>query len=132
MNPSEDELAGKIIQHLNYGAERLDPRTRNRLLAARELALSRSREARVPVLGFGGASHPVVRIGGHRVDIRYLIVTAVLVVFAGGLVGLGYWKKATGRVNELAEIDARILADDLPINAYLDRGFDAWLKRSSR
>jgi hypothetical protein len=32
----------------------------------------------------------------------------------------------------LAEVDAGLLTDELPINAYLDKGFDSWLKRSSR
>jgi len=25
-----------------------------------------------------------------------------------------------------------LLTDELPLNAYLDRGFDSWLKRSAR
>lgn len=132
MNPSEHELAGKIVQHLNYGADHLDRQTRERLLAARQLALSRYKNKPEPVWSFAWAGHPVVRFGERQFDVRYLTATAALVVLVVGLFGLGYWQKATGRVNELAEIDAGILADDLPINAYLDRGFDSWLKRSSR
>ena len=30
---------------------------------------------------------------------------------------------------EFADIDSQLLADDLPIDAYLDKGFDAWLKK---
>jgi len=133
MNSNERELARKIVQHLDYGADHLDPQTRTRLLRTRELALSHYREKPEPVVGFAWAGHPVMRIGVHRFDVRYVIATVVLIVVAaGGLLNLGYWQKATSRINELAEIDAGILADDLPINAYLDRGFDSWLKRSSR
>ena len=32
----------------------------------------------------------------------------------------------------IAEIDAGLLTDDLPFNAYLDNNFEAWLKRSSQ
>ena len=32
-------------------------------------------------------------------------------------------------IAELAEIDSQLLTDDLPIDAYLDRGFQNWLKR---
>jgi hypothetical protein len=33
------------------------------------------------------------------------------------------------RAAELEEIDAQLLTDDLPIDAYLDRGFQNWLKK---
>ncbi|MGH8724065.1 MAG: DUF3619 family protein, partial [Burkholderiales bacterium] len=33
------------------------------------------------------------------------------------------------RAAELEEIDSLLLADDLPIDAYLDRGFQSWLKK---
>ena len=32
----------------------------------------------------------------------------------------------------IADLDARLLTDDLPIDAYLDKGFDSWLKRQQR
>jgi len=31
-------------------------------------------------------------------------------------------------MQEIAETDAAILSSDLPIDAYLDRGFQVWLK----
>ena len=40
-----------------------------------------------------------------------------------------YWQR-TPSVEEIEEIDAAILTSDLPINAYLDKSFDTWLKRS--
>ena len=30
---------------------------------------------------------------------------------------------------EIEEVDALLLTDDLPIDAYLDRGFQNWLKK---
>jgi hypothetical protein len=32
---------------------------------------------------------------------------------------------------ELGAVDAGLLADELPIGAYLDKGFDAWLDDTS-
>lgn len=32
---------------------------------------------------------------------------------------------------DLEEVDSALLADDLPIDAYLDRGFDAWVQNDS-
>jgi hypothetical protein len=38
---------------------------------------------------------------------------------------------ASVRGAEVEEIDALLLADDLPLDAYLDKGFEAWLKKRS-
>ncbi len=32
---------------------------------------------------------------------------------------------------DVEELDAQLLTGDLPIDAYLDRGFEAWLKKVS-
>ena len=48
-----------------------------------------------------------------------------------GLVAINTWQQSQ-MVQELVEIDSGVLTSDLPIDAYLDRGFDAWLKRSSQ
>ncbi|MND08302.1 hypothetical protein D3C83_308320 [compost metagenome] len=39
-----------------------------------------------------------------------------------------YWQQDR-RIAEIEEIDAQLLTDDLPIDAYLDRGFENWLKQ---
>ncbi len=126
MNQQHHELAGKIVQHLNYGTEQVNAVTRERLLAARKIALSHYRDKPEPVWNLAWAG-PMARFGGHRFDARYLIAAAVLIA---GLIGVIYWQNRS-QANEIAEIDVGLLTDDLPINAYLDRSFDSWLKRSS-
>ena len=126
MNQQYHELAGKIVRHLNYGIEQVDAVTRERLLAARKTALSHYRDKPEPVWNLAWAG-PAARSGGHRFDARYLIAAAVLIA---GLIGVIYSQNRS-QANEIAEIDAGLLTDDLPINAYLDRSFDSWLKRSS-
>jgi hypothetical protein len=128
MSQQDHELAGKIVQYLDYGAEQFDQKTGERLLAARKFALSHYRDKPEPAWGLAWAGHAGVRFGGRRFDARYLIAIAALVI---GLAGVAYWK-IPGPTNDIAEIDLGLLTDDLPINAYLDRGFDTWLKRSSR
>jgi hypothetical protein len=54
-----------------------------------------------------------------------------LMVLVVGLTSILYWKNVPVN-NDIAEIEIELLTGDLPINAYLDRGFDSWLKRSSR
>jgi hypothetical protein len=129
MNQPDDELARRIVKHLDAGVDRLDPATRGRLLAVRERALNRYRERPAPVLGLAWAGQAIARVSGHRFyRVRNLAAVAALVL---GLTVVAIWT-SLGPTNELADIDAGLLTDELPINAYLDKGFDSWLKRASR
>ncbi|MDX1375359.1 MAG: DUF3619 family protein, partial [Burkholderiales bacterium] len=55
-----------------------------------------------------------------------LLVPLVLLVL--GLVFL-YSAQQSRRAAEAVELDTQLLADELPIDAYLDKGFEAWLNR---
>jgi hypothetical protein len=126
---NELQFANKIRQALNQGA-RLDAHISERLRAAREQALARRKPEREPALawarsqaagvigGFGG-------LGGF--SLRLLLPTALLVA---GLVAIYSWQQDQ-RAADIEELDAQLLTDDLPIDAYLDRGFEAWLKKVS-
>ncbi|MBI4193803.1 MAG: DUF3619 family protein [Betaproteobacteria bacterium] len=130
MNQPDEDLARRVVQHLDYGADHLDQRTRERLLDARKTALSYYRERGEPVRGLAWAGNLVTRRFEHSVHgARYLVGGAALIA---ALLGIVYWQNASGPASQLAEIDAGLLSDELPINAYLDKGFDSWLKRSLR
>ncbi len=127
--PEQEQLAKKIVQHLEYGVDRIDTGTRERLLAARKGALARYREQPAPVFGLAWAGQAVARVSDPGFyNTRHLLAVAALVL---GLAGLAYWQ-GVGMGNDVTEIDEGLLTDELPINAYLDHGFDSWLKRSSR
>jgi hypothetical protein len=68
-------------------------------------------------------------VGAYRqhAGARYPLVAGAFVLAMAGFAYL----HATAP-NDFAEIDVNLLTDDLPINAYLDSGFDSWLKRSPR
>ena len=129
MNQPEHELAKKLVQHLDQGVDRLGPDVRQRLLTARKSALSKYREQPAPVLGLAWAGQAAARITEPGFyDARNLIAVAALVL---ALVGVGYWQiNAPG--NDVDDIDTNLLTDELPVSAYLDKGFDSWLKRSPR
>ena len=129
MNQPEHELAKKLVQYLDHGVDRLGPGVRERLLTARNAALSKYREQPAPVLGLAWAGQAAARITEPGFyDARNLIAVAALVL---ALVGVGYWQiNAPG--NDVADIDTNLLTDELPVSAYLDKGFDSWLKRSPR
>ncbi len=129
MNQPENELASRIVERLDSGVDQLEPATRERLLAARKRALGHYRERPAPLLGLAWAGNAIARVSAHRYySVRNLIAATLLLI---GLTSLAIWSGLSS-TNELAEIDAGLLTDELPINAYLDKGFDSWLKRASR
>ena len=130
MTPPEEDFARRITGHLDRSADQIDAATRERLLAARERALLRYGAAESPVLGFAGASRELAPSPGQRFyNVRNAVALGAVLL---ALTGLAIWWTSASPSNELAEIDAGLLTDELPINAYLDKGFDSWLKRGSR
>ena len=91
--------------------------------------MSRYREQPEPAWGLTWAMNAIGQRGGQRPHGgRYLVAVATLVL---ALIGFGYWQTMTGN-NDFSDVDVNLLTDELPINAYLDNGFDSWLKRASR
>jgi cytochrome c-type biogenesis protein CcmH/NrfG len=123
---NEQQIAHRIKQHLNRGLD-LDADKLARLKAAREQAVARQRvESRAPVLAW--ADNVVGKWGGPPSFIpRILLPMAVLIL---GLIAINQWQESQVAA-EIEEIDAAVLTEDLPLDAYLDKGFDAWLKPSS-
>jgi hypothetical protein len=123
---NEQQIGYRIKQCLNRGLE-LDAGKLVRLKAAREQALVRQRvESRIPVLAWAG--NIIGKSGGPSALVpRVLLPMAVLIL---GLIAINHWRDSQ-LAAEIEEIDAAVLTGDLPLDAYLDKGFDAWLKHSS-
>ena len=130
---NEIKFANKIRQALNEGSRlqgERGARIAERLRAARERALERRRIAQEPALAWmRGADGSVIGgFGGTGgFSLRLALATALLVA---GLVAI-YSGQLDQRAAEVEELDALLLTDDLPIDAYLDRGFETWLKKVS-
>jgi hypothetical protein len=116
----EIRFASKIRQALNETA-RVDARIARRLGAAREAALLARQPERELALAGGGFG----RLGGFSLR----VVLPVLLLVAG-LFAIYTWQQEQ-RAADVEELDALLLTSDLPIDAYLDRGFEAWLKKVS-
>ncbi len=128
MNTHEHETAQKIVRVLDRSTRDLDETTLSRLAMAREQALAGFHMA--PAWKLAWAGQLASRIAaGPVTGIRYALPMTALIL---GLIGIVYWQSGNGRSNELADLDAQLLTDELPIDAYLDKGFDSWLKRQSR
>jgi hypothetical protein len=132
MNTDDINLAYKLRHALNENLESLPASTTDRLAAARKLALSR-KKADAPV-----ASRRKAGWALFDVDFRFsgmglgrLGVAIPLLALVAGLGGL-YQYEQQQRIDELAELDAAMLADELPLTAYLDHGFNAYLESQQR
>ena len=123
---NEPQFGNKIRQVLNEGLRRDMERSTiaERLRAARERALERQRPE--PAAGLAWADNVVGGLGGWSgVSLR---LVAPLIVLAVALGSVYSWQQKQ-RIAEVEEIDAMLLTDDLPIDAYLDRGFQNWVKK---
>lgn len=119
----EQEVAKAIAAILNRGS--LDQGTASRLAAAREKAVAAmpAKPAEQPLLAVIG-NYWAFHMHGQRLWVSVAgLLGAVLVAMA--LMQLSQNREPIGA-------DASLLAADLPPEAYLDKGFDAWLEQSSR
>ena len=122
---NEEHFAYKVRQHLNRGLQELSPETLERLTAVRQEALSYQKQtASLSVLATAGSF-----VQYHYDNLRIKQVLTALALFLCVIFST-YWM-AERNVDELGAIDSALLADDLPIGAYSDKGFDAWLKHGS-
>ena len=127
MTDDEAQLAQKLTGHLDRGTAAIRAGTLYRLQQARAAALAGVDHARttgteLATAGAGGET-------GGRSDTRGRAVRwlgALLLIAALGI-GFQQWY-ALQQVQEFEELDLLLLASDLPIDAYLDRGFQNWLR----
>ena len=100
-----------------------------RLRVSRELAIA----AAAPVLR-GSQQHGVVASGRGAIrEAGWVRLASVLplVVLALGLLVV-QWVERAERIRAAADIDAVLLADELPPSAYADPGFTEYLRRAER
>ncbi len=118
---NEPELGNKIAQLLDRGLDDIERNTLNRLQSARRTSLENYRV--VETLVTAGDSPTIRGENSSYFNAKNLISLVTLLLV---LAGVSYWQTLQyGNENE--EIDIMLLADDLPINAYLDNELDVWL-----
>jgi hypothetical protein len=130
---NEQYLAAKIRPALDAGLH-LAPATLARLQAARERALGSQVGGAIAAAGAGRT--PLRRQGGPSGAWAQVALSISCLLVALG--GVHFWHEARLAVaanaqitEEIVEVDTRVLTGDLPIKAYLDEDFQAWLKQSS-
>jgi hypothetical protein len=132
---SEEQFGRRVAWHLDRGLDQLDQGTLNALAAARHAALS-GRSA------YQGSSMPTMAAAGHgtmshvsrRPRVRWWVPASAVALAAAALIYVQTLNNQHSMFtpnHEAGALDAGLLADDLPIDAYLDKGFDAWLEDTS-
>lgn len=122
----EHDIAAEVSRVLDFGTSRIDPDTAGKLQAARLLAVetAAARVHTVPVeTALAGTGRQMAAHWRHP----SVAVTALLLLALVLLASLMTQQKRAVPV----EADALLLASELPPEAYIDQGFDAWLKQSS-
>jgi hypothetical protein len=125
MNADDLNFAYKVRHALNEHLDNLPPATVDRLAAARKQALQRRKpESGLLVAGRRRAG-PAAGLLSFSWAGRMGVVLP-LVALVAGLSGI-YQYEEQQRIAEIAELDAAVLSDELPLTAYLDQGFEAYL-----
>lgn len=126
-NPTAElRVAYQIKRQLNAGLADISSDKLEQLRAAREQALTKQKRGAAAMATAGGPSVNLLSSLGFSSGVfAQLVPLAVLLV---GLLSMSYWHQSR-YVEEIADIDSQMLVDELPPNAYLDRGFGTWLKR---
>lgn len=123
---NDTELGSKVARLLDRSLDGIKQGTLYRLQSARRASLENYRLAADTVAVGGGA---LARSGNSQYFNARMLLPLIALLFA--LAGTAYWQ-ILQQDDDNEEIDSLLLSDDLPINAYLDKGFDAWLKHSSQ
>lgn len=116
---NEAEFAYKLTGHLAVASREVSPKVAERLRRARNDALAARPGARL-----GPEVALRLRLGLGRGLRTMATVVLVLALFGAGQV----WRESV-RMSVDQDIDAALLIDDLPIDAYLDPEFKAWVLR---
>lgn len=119
----------KIREQLDYGLILMDDETLGRLREARSNALVHYKVHK-PAWSIALAGHGLNL--PHHPKVGVWLPAAALVI---GICAIIYWGTVNhdAQNNDANDVDAALLADDLPVPAYMDsKFFESWLNRSQQ
>jgi uncharacterized protein DUF3619 len=126
----EARFGRRIVARLNERADQVAPDVAERLRFARQQAVEAAQRIRAgdAVVGVGSAGQGTAILGFSHSRWWLRIASALpLVALVAGLL-LIQDSQYRSQISVAAEVDAALLGDDLPLNAYRDAGFVEYLK----
>ncbi|RQO36167.1 DUF3619 domain-containing protein [Herminiimonas sp. KBW02] len=136
MKTKELDLAYKLSHALDESANKVSANTAERLASARKIALSHKKQTATapafvaqPALASHGDADS--SSGNRWAWLGRMGMAVPLAALVFGLFAI-YQFEQHQQIMDSASIDAEVLTDDLPISAYLDHGFDAFLTKGDK
>jgi hypothetical protein len=138
LETNEKSFVRELRRALDESAASLPASHTDRLAAARRAALARKKaepemvRVAAPSLAAAGVPGSFSAPAGaprRRSKFARFALAWPLAALVVGLFAIAYVEDQQ-RTAELADIDAAMLSDDLPLTAYLDHGFNAYLSRA--
>jgi hypothetical protein len=124
---NENEFGKNVARNLNWGLSQIDDAKLARLQVARQRAMDAYREP-VAVSGLVTAGGQVVNLlSWVRKPIFWLpalVVAAAAATYVATAPDSGF--------DDVGELDAKLLTGELPIDAFLDKDFAAWVSESGQ
>ena len=122
-----DQFGQASAALLRQGTQSIPQNVKDRLYAARMKALSlrKPEKVRLQKQVLAGSARNWTSGSNSLWDTVGWIAPLAVLVF--GLIGIAQWQDDS-RINDIAEVDAALLSDDVPPDAYADSGFMAFLK----
>lgn len=129
---NELRFALKVRQALNEATASIPAERLEQLDAARKTAL-RAQKFGKPSLqwitrpAFAGLGASAASSPGNPLRTAFAFV---LIILVGTCIAGIFSIEQERRINELADIDAALLSDEIPLSAYADHGFNAFIKQN--
>ena len=121
---NEKDFSDRLRPWLDKSASEVGEIQATRLKSARLRALDAYRE---PVRLFG-----LVTVGGAMAQIlKYSVVQQALLWLPLAILLATLAAKSLAPEVDIGELDAQLLTGELPIDAFLDKDFDEWLRKES-
>ncbi len=117
---NEDDLARRIVAKLDRELADLPSGIAERLAHARRRALGTR----------GDSASAFVRLQAWAASHRFTVRVALPALFVLVAAGTVFYLQTVASPDSF-DIETALLADELPIHAYTDPGFDAWLSHTS-
>jgi hypothetical protein len=131
MNAKQLNFAYKVRHALNENLDNLPASATEALASARNAALS-SKKKEMPRRRFALYHRYSDAVGGYSTKsfsvMARLGFAVPLIVLVTGLAAIFHIEQQQ-RISDLAELDALVLSDELPLSAYIDHGFNAYLAK---
>lgn len=124
MELQEQRLAALVRRTLDASCRELPQEVTQHLARGVQRALARQKTA-PGWLHLGGWS--TLSMGGMARPARTVLALLAMVV---GMMGSYYWNSYQNAQDNI-DVDTALLSDELPMDAYTDQGFRAWLEHNA-